>query len=353
VGASGILSVVKHKGPTSHDIVEDIRRLFDERRVGHGGTLDPAASGVLILGIGKATRILRYFHLLDKTYVATIVFGVATSTLDAQGDVVETRDADFTPDELKKTLSGLEGEIYQIPPMVSALKKGGEPLYKKARRGESVEREPRRQFIYEISLLSGPDSDADGHRRVEIRVRCDSGTYIRTLATQIAESLGTVAHLADLERIAVGPFDVGNSMTLDRLGSMTIGERRSALLWSPKALPHLPSATLADSSVVDVSHGKPCRLSSEIENQITSSLRSVLSDNPYLEESLVHNGLLSLAEAFGQTNDDRNTREIPEGIDLGDGRRYSGPIALSGEDGALIAIGRPAGDILTFDCVLV
>lgn len=353
MGASGILSVVKPKGPTSHDVVDEIRRLFGERRVGHAGTLDPAASGVLIVGVGKATRILRYFHLLDKTYDAVIAFGVSTSTLDADGEPIETSTVDFTSDDLRSALAALVGETYQIPPMVSALKSGGEPLYKKALRGEWVEREPRRQFVYDISLTAEPAKGPDGLTSAGIRVCCDSGTYVRRLASDVARSVGTVGHLASLERRAVGPFRLETSSTLGRIGSMSSEERSSALLWGRKAVPHLPWVRLEGGVASEVSHGKPPLLDPRTAEGITESLKVALAEIPHLEDALVHEGVLTEGESTGDLQADRGDTSVPAGVALEDGRLFTGPTALVAEDGSLIAIARPSGGILAFDCVLV
>lgn len=372
MAASGILPVLKPKGPTSHDVVDELRRLYGEKRVGHAGTLDPAASGVLVAGIGKATRILRYFQLLDKRYRATIAFGAATDTLDADGQIVERAPVDFDAAALEGVLARFRGEFYQTPPMVSAVKVRGEPLYKKARRGESVKRSARRQKVYEIEMLSPPREGADGLLRAEVAVCCDSGTYVRVLAAEIARALGTVGHLENLVRIAVGPFHLDACISLEDLASTSDRERFSKLIWGTKAVPHLPVVRLDAFGVRDVSHGKRLELSPNLSDSIAREARRVLAESPHLTEALTAAGMLS--EAGGGTGgrgyvttepgsapsgsllrsvSKRKLPPVDKGISLGGGTVYTGPVALVSQEGSLVAIVRPAGAMLAFDCVLV
>ncbi|MPY96104.1 MAG: tRNA pseudouridine(55) synthase TruB, partial [Acidimicrobiia bacterium] len=151
-GPDGVLVVDKAAGPTSHDVVSRVRRLFATRKVGHAGTLDPPASGVLLVGLGRATRLLRFLQGLEKGYEATVAFGVTTTTQDATGEVLERRPCTFGAHELHEASQELVGDIEQVPPMVSAVKVGGEPLYRAARRGEVVERAPRPVRVYELSV---------------------------------------------------------------------------------------------------------------------------------------------------------------------------------------------------------
>ena len=376
MGASGILPVLKPKGPTSHDVVDELRRLYREKRVGHAGTLDPMASGVLLVGVGKATRILRYYHLLDKCYEATIAFGAGTDTLDAEGKVIERAPADFDPDALEKALSRFRGELYQIPPMVSALKQGGEPLYKKALRGELATRSPRKQRIYELFLSAPLRRCADGLLRASVRVVCDSGTYVRVLAADIAKALGTVGYLESLIRTSIGPFDLDHCYTLEELASLSQDERLAKLLWDTKAVPHLPIVMLDGKKALAVSQGKALELTPALACSIAVETTRVLDSIPHLRESLADCEMLSIAPGDTQgrhevshnsTSSHRSSRgrsasesgvepsgdALARGVRLEDRTWYVGPVALVGPEGRLAAIVRPAGGILAFDCVLV
>src|SRR5205085_1513781 len=175
---NGLLVIDKQAGMTSHDVVAMCRRILGERRVGHAGTLDPSATGVLVLGVGRATRLLRFVEDSDKEYVVTAAFGITTSTLDAEGEVVAENDtSSLTEEDVRSALTAFVGDIEQVPPMVSAVKVGGEPLYRKARRGEDVERAPRRVRVHELDL----DSFEPGPRaRATLRVRRARRPYVRS-----------------------------------------------------------------------------------------------------------------------------------------------------------------------------
>jgi tRNA pseudouridine55 synthase len=200
----GILVVDKPAGMTSHDVIAIVRRQLGERRVGHAGTLDPDATGVLVLGIGRATRLLRFIEIHEKEYVAEVTLGAATSTQDASGDVISEVDASaVTREDVERAAAAMVGEISQVPPMVSAVKVGGERLYRKARRGEEVEREPRRVVVHALDV----ESFTSGQRATaQLRVRCSRGTYVRTLAHDLGRALGLGGHVATLRRLKVGPF---------------------------------------------------------------------------------------------------------------------------------------------------
>src|SRR6266545_3163102 len=189
---------------TSHDVVARVRRLAGQRRVGHGGTLDPPATGVLVVALGRATRLLPYLPMEPKRYLAVIAFGAETDTLDAAGTVVAEADAaEVDGPALERALAGFLGVQEQVPPMVSAVKVGGERLYAKARRGETVERKPREVTIHALELREL----AGGERPVAtVVVTCSGGTYVRALAADLGRALGTLAHLASLRRTAAGSF---------------------------------------------------------------------------------------------------------------------------------------------------
>jgi tRNA pseudouridine55 synthase len=211
----GVLVCDKPAGLTSHDVVARVRRLAGQRRVGHGGTLDPPATGVLVLALGRATRLLPFLPTEPKRYLAEVAFGAETDTLDAAGTVTATTAADgVDEDGLRAALAGFLGPQEQVPPMVSAIKVAGERLYAKARRGEEVERPPRPIVIHELELLGF----IPGQRPLAtISVVCSGGTYVRSLAADLGRALGTLAHLASLRRTAVGRFTEAEADTLEEL----------------------------------------------------------------------------------------------------------------------------------------
>jgi len=214
-GIDGVLVVDKPAGMTSHDVVDRIRKSLGTRRVGHAGTLDPDATGVLILGVGRATRFLSYAQASPKRYLTTAVFGVTTTTQDASGEVVERRRVDISEDDVRAAAVKHTGELDQIPPMVSAVRVGGERLYEKARRGEEVERAARPVTIYELDVLSFSEEPPEA----VLDVRCSAGTFVRTLVHDIGASLGCGAHLRSLRRTEAGGFDVADAVELDVVDS--------------------------------------------------------------------------------------------------------------------------------------
>ena len=210
--ASGLVVVDKPGGMTSHDVVARIRRLAGTRKVGHAGTLDPMATGVLVLGINRATRLLGHLALTDKRYDATIRLGSATTTDDAEGEVVSTHPTDgLTEDEVRAALASYVGEIDQVPSAVSAVKIDGQRAYARVRAGEVVDLPPRRVTIHslEVTAVDLPT--------VEISVHCSSGTFIRAIARDLGAALGVGGHLTALRRTAVGPFEVAHAATLEAL----------------------------------------------------------------------------------------------------------------------------------------
>jgi tRNA pseudouridine55 synthase len=215
VTATGLVVIDKEAGWTSHDVVARCRRIFGQRRVGHAGTLDPDATGVLLVGLGRVTRLLRFLTALPKTYTTDIVLGTATSTLDASGDVTGTYDmSHVTPAMVQAAAATLTGEIEQVPPMVSAVKVGGRRLHELARQGVEVERSPRAVTVYRFDV--DPDPVRPGVLRAE--VECSSGTYIRVLAQDLGQALGGGAHVADLRRTRIGSFGPADMHPLEGLG---------------------------------------------------------------------------------------------------------------------------------------
>jgi tRNA pseudouridine55 synthase len=243
----GVVIVDKPSGMTSHDVVDRVRKVFNEKRVGHAGTLDPDATGVLVLGLGKATRLLSYAQSAPKTYRAVATLGITTTTLDASGEIVDKRPADFDQTDVEAVVASFEGEIEQVPPMVSAVKVGGERLYKKARRGENVERRARKVTIYELKPLAYEPPD------LTLMVRCSAGTYVRTLVADIGERLGCGAHLKTLRRTESGGFEEGDAFALDVLDPEN-------LLPIAAAVQVLERLELDDEQVAFVRHGRPLLL---------------------------------------------------------------------------------------------
>jgi tRNA pseudouridine55 synthase len=241
-----LVVVDKPSGWTSHDVVARCRKLFGQKRVGHSGTLDPDATGVLLVGLGRATRLLRYLTDLPKEYTATVVLGVATTTLDASGDVVATWDmSSVTVDDARRAAVSLTGDIMQVPPMVSALKVGGRRLHELAREGVEVEREARPVTVYRFDVGAGI-----APATLSIAIRCSSGTYVRTLAADLGGALGGGGHLRDLRRTAIGSFTLSEAVPLDE-----IDPARHVL--SPlDALRDYDRVDVDAGAAVDVSHGK-------------------------------------------------------------------------------------------------
>ncbi len=214
-GATGLVVIDKDAGWTSHDVVARCRGIFGQRRVGHAGTLDPDATGVLLVGLGRATRLLRFLTALPKTYSTDIVLGTSTSTLDASGEVLATFDmSGVTPEGVQAAADALTGEIEQVPPMVSAVKVGGRRLHELARQGVEVERAARPITVYRFA--TEPDPARPGVYRAEIQ--CSSGTYIRVLAQDLGGVLGGGAHVANLRRTCIGSFGGSEMRSLDGLG---------------------------------------------------------------------------------------------------------------------------------------
>lgn len=224
-GPSGILVVDKPKYLTSHDVVDIARRVFKIKKVGHAGTLDPIATGVLVILVGGATKKSGLFSGQDKEYEARMTLGIVTDTGDAFGKVLSTSEVgSLSNDFIKKTMMGFIGEIEQVPPMFSAVKYHGKSLYKWARRGIEVPREPRRIFIKKITVkeVAMPDVTFD--------VVCSKGAYIRQLCQDIGEKIKCGAHMAELRRIRSGNFHISQAVSVDRLKSMSAKELEAALV---------------------------------------------------------------------------------------------------------------------------
>ncbi len=233
----GLLLVDKPAGITSHDVVYRIRRGFGIEKVGHGGTLDPGATGLLVILLGKGTKLSDRVMGGDKTYEGVLRLGAQTDSQDSDGDVVARGDASaVTPEALAAAMAELTGDIYQTPPMVSAIKKDGVRLYEMARKGQVVERPQRFVHIYEFTA-TGPLTPApDGLVDVPIRVRCTKGTYIRTLCHDVGEALGCHGHLSGLRRLRSGAFDVADALPLDSILALSKDELAKRVVPMHRAL---------------------------------------------------------------------------------------------------------------------
>jgi tRNA pseudouridine55 synthase len=211
----GILLVDKPAGPTSHDVVHHIRRHFKLKKVGHGGTLDPAATGLLVILLGRGTRVSNRFMSSDKTYEGTLRLGITTDSQDADGNIIrETDPSGITREQLEAAMARFKGDMFQIPPMVSAVRINGVQLYKLARQGEEVERKPRFIHLYEFRLLNFTPPFAS------FVLRCSKGTYVRTICHDIGEALGVGAHLSQLRRTESAGFEVQKAIPFETLLSL-------------------------------------------------------------------------------------------------------------------------------------
>lgn len=242
----GLVVVDKEPGWTSHDVVAKLRGRYRQKRIGHSGTLDPDATGVLLVGLGRVTRMLRYLTDLPKSYAGEVVLGTATSTLDASGEVVGEWDMiGVKLDEVRAAASALTGPILQVPPMVSAVKVGGRRLHDLARQGIEVEREARAVTVHRFDV-----SATDDPLVYAVEVECSSGTYIRSLVADLATALGGGGHLRNLRRTAIGSFSLAESHALEELDE-------SHVLPPAEALRDYPWVEVDAETLVLVGHGRP------------------------------------------------------------------------------------------------
>ncbi len=228
----GILLVDKPSGITSHDVVDRVRRLTQMKRIGHAGTLDPMATGLMIVLVGKATKASQFLMSLAKEYTGTIRLGEETNTCDAEGQITTTRPVPpLTEEEVRASLNGFLGDQYQIPPMFSAIKIGGVPLYKLARQGEEIVREPRFIRISEFELKRWETPDLD------FRLACSKGTYVRSVAKDLGDRLQCGAHLAALRRTKIDKLTIEQAVTLEQFGALSQAEKQARLISVSQAVP--------------------------------------------------------------------------------------------------------------------
>jgi tRNA pseudouridine55 synthase len=260
----GVLVIDKPSGMTSHDVVARTRHILHERRVGHTGTLDPFATGVLVILLGKATRLAQFLSSVDKEYDAIVRLGYATDTGDRTGTPIPgppEKPGNFTEEEIEAALQSLRGDIDQVPPMYSAKKVEGRKLYELARRGESVERKPVRVCIYDFAAIRPEGQlikdNLDGTFDFHARVSCSSGTYVRTLAEEFGKRLYVGAHLAELRRTRVGDLEITQAITLDQL-TLHFAEQSLGSIVLPlnAALSRLPLVHLNAEDVRRANHGR-------------------------------------------------------------------------------------------------
>ncbi len=273
-GPSGLVVIDKEAGWTSHDVVAKLRRILGQRRTGHAGTLDPSATGVLLVGMGRATRLLKYLEKTTKGYDGTLVLGSTTSTLDADGEVLETFDmTEVTAEQVRAQAATLTGDLLQVPPMVSAIKIDGVRLHELARKGIEVERaaRPVRVERFDVSPTADP-------LRYDFAVECSAGTYIRSLVDDLGRALGGGAHLGVLRRTHVGAFGLDQAHRLGALESIRRGGDEQGItpeaafagivLSMADALGHLPARHLDSSELEAVSHGRTVAFGGEAEGSV-------------------------------------------------------------------------------------
>lgn len=282
----GVLNIDKPAGLTSHDVVAQVRRILHERRIGHTGTLDPFATGVLAILVGRATRLAQFLSGVEKEYEAVIRLGYDTDTGDITGKPIAGSDGNskaggamadrvegWSGDQIEAALESLRGEIDQVPPMYSAKKQGGRKLYELARRGEEVERKPVKVCVFKfepINLATKPrpellKDNRDGTFDFAVRVECSAGTYVRTLAEDFGKRLGVGAHLAELRRTRVGNFQVRQARTLEQLQARLIeGSLGSILIPPDEALARFPYVDLSGDEVRRVRNGLSVRFSQAV-----------------------------------------------------------------------------------------
>lgn len=265
---NGVLLVNKPAGYTSFDVIAVLRRLCAQKKIGHTGTLDPNAVGVLVVLLGSATRAQDIIPNHDKEYLARFRLGLTTDTLDIWGEVREKTESSVTRERLEEALNGFRGEISQVPPMYSAVSVNGQRLYDLARKGVEVERKPRRATVYELELLSFDEESQSG----ELRVKCSKGTYIRTLIDDLGQTLGVGAVMTALNRTMACGYTLDRSLTLDELREMKKDEIEARLLSCESMFETYPRVAVSDAQARRFSNG------GELELKRTALRNSSLSD---------------------------------------------------------------------------
>lgn len=290
--ASGIIIIDKPQEWTSQDVAAKLRGVFHEKRVGHGGTLDPMATGVLPVFIGRATRGVEFFESAEKEYVAGLRLGLETNTQDTTGNTLTERPVSVTRERLEAVLKTFLGPRQQVPPMYSAVKVGGKKLYELARQGKTVERKPRDIEILELELLDGGEADW------LFRVRCSKGTYVRTLCHDIGQALGCGGCMSSLRRTAAGCYTLDQAVTLDRL----LGEADPAALLLPvdSLFENLPAVTVRPGQLKLIYNGGAVKAPELAGGQY----RVYGPDGAFLMVGRAENGLLHTIKSFFEVKDE-------------------------------------------------
>jgi tRNA pseudouridine55 synthase len=282
---NGIVIVDKPQGWTSQDVTARLRRVFNTRRIGHGGTLDPMATGVLPVFVGRATRGVEFFEHAEKTYETVLRLGLTTDTEDISGTVLTQQDAFVTGEQLEAVLQNFRGEIMQVPPMYSALKINGQKLVDLARKGREVERQPRPITIHELTLLG---MEADG---IHLRVRCSKGTYIRTLCKDIGEALGCGGCMAALRRVTAGEYTIEESVPLQTL--LETEDPEQYLRPVDSMFRNYPAVTLTEKQELRCRNGNS--FSIQLED---GTYRAYGKDGEFLMLAKVDDGVMSTIKSF-------------------------------------------------------
>lgn len=296
----GVLLVDKSRGPTSHDVVARLRRILGQRTIGHAGTLDPMATGLLVIGLGEGTKLLTALTDDDKAYEATLRLGIATDTLDAEGQVVATCDVPrgLDRDAVQRVADGFLGPHAQVAPAYSAIKRGGVPLHERARRGEEIELPVRDVVLHEVVVHEVTDGD------VRLSLRCAKGFYVRSFARDLAERLGTVGHLVALRRTASGTLRIEDAVAYDALlapggRELAVAGMRSLV----QACAGLPQVVLGEGPRADATHGRPVRRSDVVVPDLPLGTRvALLSPRPSLVAlATVEADVLRIARGFNDS----------------------------------------------------
>ena len=291
--ANGILVIDKSAGWTSQDVAAKLRGVFHERRVGHGGTLDPMATGVLPIFIGRATRAAEFLESAEKEYVAGLRLGVVTDTQDTSGNILETHPVAVTREEVQAALRQFLGPIEQIPPMYSAIKINGQKLYELARRGQKVERKPRSITIHELELLEGADAD------YLLRVRCSKGTYVRTLCHDLGRALGCGGCMSSLRRTRAGSFTLSQAVTMQQVLNFAAEQAPQALLMPVDAV-----FSMHPPLIVTMGQAAKLKNGAQIKDWQfrPGTYRVYAEDGEFLLLGRVENGGLTTIKSFFEVN---------------------------------------------------
>lgn len=281
----GIVIVDKPSGWTSQDVVSKLRGVFKTRRIGHGGTLDPMATGVLPVFVGRATRAVEFFEHAEKTYEATLRLGISTDTEDITGKVLEEKPVNVTEEQFLETLNRFRGEIFQIPPMYSAIKINGQKLCDLARKGREVERKPRPVTIYALNCLSFEGQTA------KLRIHCSKGTYIRTLCKDIGEALGCGGCMESLRRVTAGEYEIPKAVTMETL--VNAEDPGAFLLPTDSLFASYPAVTLTEKQTLRCRNGNTFSVFLE-----SGTYRAYSQEGEFLMLAKVEDGVMSTIKSF-------------------------------------------------------